>query len=132
MSRFSTSLSKSFLRAICESQMFAQYVHEHVLYNARGVFDTFLAARSLALEESYLKYSSKNFGGHFGWLTLLPDARLVSYNSLKRRRRKSSSSSVDTQSPMHLARGTFNRLKLEYIREVREKKKKLNMNYVSR
>ena len=52
MSDFSTPLSKSFLRAICESQMFVQYTQEHVLYNMRSVFDTFLAAHCIDLEES--------------------------------------------------------------------------------
>ena len=112
MSKFSTPLSKSFLRGICESQMFVQYTQYYVLYNERNVFDTFLAAHSLALEVSYFKYTNQRLGGHFGWLTLLPDARLVSYNSLMRRKRRQSNIEDNKNSSvMQFERGAYDSLR---------------------
>ena len=87
----------------------------------RSVFDTFLAAHCIDLEESYIKFTHESLDGHFGWLTLLPDARVVSYDSLMRR--KDRKSIVDNvTSPVKFKRGAMDRVNM----------KRLKFKYISR
>ena len=75
----------------------------------RSVFDTFLAAHCIDLEESYIKFTHESLDGHFGWLTLLPDARILSYKSLMRR--KNRKSVVDrVMSPVKFKRSALDRV----------------------